>query len=139
MTTYIGLQADDDANDPQNLFAIALGGGKYVLGVGLYVDVDTTPTPLTSTMLSGFTTPTTIVDGTKSLTTTGASIGTQACKGVLLQADPDNTVDIFVGDASNQRFQLLPGQWMQIPISNVSGIYAKAATGTATLNWLAVN
>lgn len=81
----------------------------------------------------------TLVDGTASVTTTAAAIGAQACVTVLVQADPDNTVDVFIGDSSNQRYQVLPGAAVGLPVTNVSQVYAKTASGTATVNWLAVN
>jgi hypothetical protein len=81
----------------------------------------------------------TITDGTLAATTTGAALGASAaCKEVILQSDPDNTVDVLVGDATNQRFQIVPGQSMVITIDNVSKVYAKTASGTGNVNWLAL-
>ena len=49
--------------------------------------------------------------GTKALTTTAAaalSTG-QACHSVAVQNDPNNNVDVLVGDADSQVWQLPPG------------------------------
>lgn len=72
------------------------------------------------------------------VTTTATALSAQACKAVLLQADPDNTSDIFVGDATNQPIQLLPGQSVSLPVANTNQVYHKTASGTATLNVLAI-
>ena len=84
----------------------------------------------------------TVTDGSTSLTTTASiqlSAG-QACKEVVVQNDPDNTVDVLIGDATNQRFQLVPGQAITLPVANVSQVYAKNVSSTTqSVNWLAVN
>lgn len=68
------------------------------------------------------------------VTTTPTPLSSLACRSVLLQADPDNTVDVFIGDATNQVWQLVPGQALSLPVSNTNQIYHKVASGTATLN-----
>lgn len=78
------------------------------------------------------------VDGTLAATTTGAALGTQACIGVFVQNDPDNTVDILIGDATNQRYQLVPGQGIYLPVSNVNLVFGKTASGTGSINWIAI-
>lgn len=85
-------------------------------------------------LIDGGTTP---VDGTLAATTTAAALGSRACRSVLVQNDPDNTVDILVGDATNQRFQVVPGSAVVIPCSNVSQVYAKTASATGNVNWIA--
>lgn len=75
--------------------------------------------------------------GTAGLTTAAAAIaGSQAISEVLLQSDPNNTVDILVGTSGTQAIRLRPGQSLVIPVNNLALIFAKAATGTATLNYL---
>jgi len=77
--------------------------------------------------------------GTKTdVGTTAAAIGgSQKCNEVLVQADPDNSVDVFIGNSTIQPLRLKPGVSATIPVNNVSLIYAKTTSGTATVNWLA--
>lgn len=79
-----------------------------------------------------------IVDGTLAAVVGAAALGAQACKAVLLQADPDNTADVFIGSATNQRFQLVPGQTVTLPVSNVNLVFGRSASGTQSINWLAI-
>ena len=79
----------------------------------------------------------TLYDGTKALTTAAAAIATsQAIREALVQADPANTVDILVGSSTSQSTRLKPGQPVVIPINDLAKIFAKAVTGTASLNYL---
>lgn len=79
----------------------------------------------------------TLYPGTANLTTNAAAIATsQAVREVLVQSDPDNTVDIFIGNAAAQSIQLKPGQSASLPVSNLAMIYAKSASGTPILNYL---
>lgn len=81
---------------------------------------------------------TTLYAGTVALTS-GSAVAiaaSQAVSEVIVQNDPDNTVDILIGNASSQPIQLKPGQSMTIPISNLSSVYAKSVSGTPTLSYL---
>jgi len=61
------------------------------------------------------------------------------CFEVLLQADPDNTDDVFVGEAVGDcRIQMEPGDVMVVPINDASKILIRAAAGAQTINWLAM-
>lgn len=78
-----------------------------------------------------------IVTGTQASTTTAAALTTtQASSEVLVQNDPDNTVDILIGDATSQVIQLAPGQSITIPINDPSEIQVKTVSGTATTNFI---
>ena len=79
-----------------------------------------------------------VVDGTLAATTAAAALGSQACKSLVVQNDPDNAADLFVGDATNQRTQLVPGQALSLPVSNVGLVYARMASGTGNANWIAI-
>lgn len=77
--------------------------------------------------------------GTTTLSTASSAIITNPfpdCEEVILQSDPDNTVDIFVGPASSQPIQLTPGQPFSITINQPALLYGKAASGSPTVNWL---
>lgn len=79
----------------------------------------------------------TLYAGTAALTTVAAAIATtQAINEVVIQSDPDNVVDVFIGNATAQPLQLKPGWAITIPVSNLATIYAKTASGTASLNYI---
>lgn len=82
--------------------------------------------------------------GTKALDGTAATLSAspgEVYRGITFIADPDNTEDVFLGDASAQPLQLTPGQaWTPDLQSgdeiNLNDYWAKAETTAATLNWL---
>jgi len=57
---------------------------------------------------------------------------------VLVQADPDNTVSVFVGNAASQSVELVPGQGETLPVNDPSLIYIQSAGGAGRVNWHAV-
>jgi hypothetical protein len=66
---------------------------------------------------------------------TAAAITTsQSCLWVMLQAHPDNTANILIGNSSGQTWIMIPGAVTVIPIDNVAKIIAKSAAGTQVLN-----
>lgn len=77
-------------------------------------------------------------NGTQVLTTAAARLNSgtsQPCAAVLVQADPDNAVSIVVGQCNTPSIKLLPGHWRLVPVQDVKMVWAKAASGTATVNW----
>ena len=82
--------------------------------------------------------PDTILTGTLAVTDTAAALGdSTGITDMVLQADPDNgAVDVFVGNADLQPIQLSAGQTFSILANNISLLYCKTATGTATINWI---
>lgn len=79
-----------------------------------------------------------LLAGTKALTTTAVAIsGSQYATEVVVQADPDNTVGVLIGNADSQPYQLAAGDSVKLRISNVALIYAKGVSGTPSVNWLA--
>lgn len=75
--------------------------------------------------------------GTLATSTIAAAIASsQAVSEVLVQNDPDNTVDLFIGNASAQPIQLKPGDSLSLSVTNLAIVFAKAASGTPTLNYL---
>jgi hypothetical protein len=70
-------------------------------------------------------------------TTSVNPIGSQSCLVVHLQADPDNTLPVLVGNSSTQVYKLYPGDPVTISVRDVGMIYARTASGTAKLNWIA--
>ena len=57
---------------------------------------------------------------------------------VLVQADPDNGANIFVGNATSQSVQLAPGGVEVIDINNPEKVFVRPAAGTQRVNWQAV-
>jgi len=103
------------------------------------LDVDVTRIQGTVTVTGDVAAPgsATIYDGTLAATTTAAALGaSQAWREVLIQSDPDNTANVFVGNATSQSIKLLPGGSVTIPAANRNLVYAKAASGTQTVNYL---
>ena len=63
---------------------------------------------------------------------------TRKIRSVLVQADPNNGADIFVGNATSQSVQLIPGGVWRADIDNPVKIYVRPAAGTQRVNWQAV-
>lgn len=79
--------------------------------------------------------------GTKELTTTTAAAlsAGQVCRAVAVQNDPNNSVDVLVGDADSQVWQLVPGDSVTLGVTDVSMVYAKNVSSTTqSVNWLAI-
>lgn len=78
----------------------------------------------TSSTLDGF---------TAAINSTAAPLTSQACREVILQADPDNTTAIRIGGPTHQGFKILPGAAVGFPVTNTNMLYAKADSGTQAL------
>jgi len=61
-----------------------------------------------------------------------------SCKQVIVQAHPDNTQRVLVGNLYRQDIILVPGQSETLPIDDVSKVFVRAVAGTQTVNWHAV-
>jgi hypothetical protein len=71
------------------------------------------------------------------VTAVAVSSTTAAIREALIQADPTNTTNVLVGNATAQEVVLTPGQSITIPIFSLSLVYVKMASGTGVVNWLA--
>ena len=71
---------------------------------------------------------------TGTLTVTAVSLGasTQDLTELVIQASPDNTVNIVLGDATSQGWVLEAGAEFNCPVKNPALIYGKSASSTAT-------
>jgi hypothetical protein len=70
-----------------------------------------------------------------------AAITAQACNAVVVQNDPNSTVDLMVGNSTTVvPLQLTPGQSVTIPVTNTNLVFLRSndAATAATYNWLAV-
>ena len=78
-----------------------------------------------------------LVTGSVTADTNATALPSQACSQVLIQNDPDNTVNLLLGNATLQPIDLVPGATVTLNVQNLNVIYYKAASATATLNYLA--
>lgn len=60
------------------------------------------------------------------------------CSQVLLQTDPDNAVDVFIGNVGSQPIQVQANHAISIPVSNLNEVYAKTSSSSALLSWLSI-
>ena len=76
--------------------------------------------------------------GTNTTSVTAESLATsQTVDEVTVQNDPDNTVDILVGNSTAQPIQLAPGQSVSVMVDNIATVYIKSVSGTPVVNYLA--
>lgn len=78
-----------------------------------------------------------LVPGTLAATVTAAAIGTGAIVQVLIQNDPDNTVDMLCGSAVSQPIQMVPGDAMSLNVTTLDVVFCKTVSGTGTVNYVA--
>ena len=90
--------------------------------------------------------PVTFLDKSAATSTTATpltvllTVSPQLVASILLQNDPDNTVDILVGNSISQSIQLRPGEAETLAAPNHNGrinlahIFVKSASATPTLN-----
>lgn len=69
-------------------------------------------------------------------TVTAASVGSplQTLVELIIQADPNNTVDVLLGNATTQCWRLQAGDTISWPIKNPALIYARTESATAVVN-----
>ena len=100
-------------------------------GNGLYVPVSTTHPLPPQTAPSGV-----LYDGSLTVATAAAVLApSQTCSEVLVQADPGNTKDIRVGNATSQSIVLQAGQSESLQVNNVNLIYVAAVSGSQKVNY----
>lgn len=70
------------------------------------------------------------------LTTAAVAIGdsTATLTELMIQADPDNTTNVLLGDATAQVWVLQPGQEIVWPVRNPALIFGKMASSTGNVN-----
>lgn len=75
--------------------------------------------------------------GTKTTSTDGGPLDPDTpCFRVILQADPDNQNDVFVGGRDGCHYELNAGDSVTLLINNLNKVYVQADSGTPTVNWL---
>lgn len=57
------------------------------------------------------------------------------CSSVLVQADPSNATDVYVGSSASQSIRLTAGQAEQLSIRDASAVWVKAVSGAPRVNW----
>lgn len=65
-----------------------------------------------------------------------AAFADASCIAAVIQADPDNTADVFIGDSAAQDIQLIPGASISLDLRNLNEFYRKSASGTQAVNIL---
>ena len=72
------------------------------------------------------------------VTTTAGAVSTTASniREALLQSDPANTTNMLIGNATEQKIVITPGQSITIPIISLSLVFVKMVSGTGVVNWL---
>lgn len=77
--------------------------------------------------------------GTATASSTAAQLTTSpsSCASIIVQADVDNTVDLYIGNATTQALRLLAGQVMTLGINNPAAVYISTLSSTAKARWLA--
>ena len=70
---------------------------------------------------------------TGTLTTSATALGsaTQVLTELVIQASPNNAVNIVIGDATAQAWVLVPGDEFHCPVRNPALIFGKSASSTA--------
>lgn len=78
------------------------------------------------------------INGTLVATTTAAPVSStyNVIQDILVQNDPASTVNILVGNATEQTIKLVPGASATIEIDNVTKLFVKTESGTATVNYM---
>jgi hypothetical protein len=92
-------------------------------------------------VVNSITRPNRITHGQKALTTTPVLIGTETLKtGVTIKSPNSNSVDIYIGNSvsvsSSTGYILSPGESIYLEVSGLSSMFARTATGTATLVYI---
>ncbi len=75
------------------------------------------------------------------VTTTASALSATSieCGLIWLQADEDNTDNIYWGGADAQYNALAPGQSVPLSIANVNKVYVRARSGTQKANYAALD
>lgn len=70
------------------------------------------------------------------LTTVAVPIGSsiEDLTELIIQADPNNSVDIEIGSATDQSWVLPPGDTFKLPVRNPGVVYAKTVSSTGNVN-----
>lgn len=75
-------------------------------------------------------------DGTNAAIGVAAvQLAAQACRQVVIQADPNNTAQVLVGLSNTPRVVLEAGDSLALPVANLNQVWAQAASGVQTVNW----
>ena len=85
--------------------------------------------------------PSKIVHGQKSITTSPAIMGTNSLRtGVTVKSPNNNSVDVYIGSSvtvsSTTGYILSPGESIYLEVSTLGSLFARTATGTATLVYI---
>lgn len=115
----------------------AVPGGHITLVIGSGLELSRFD-PATEIQLVREKAPDNLEGGTLLVGVAPVPLGAYACDEVLVQADPDNTAHVHLGDVEAQPLKLTPGQSLAIPCANVGRVYVVAPGGVQQrVNWFA--
>jgi hypothetical protein len=66
---------------------------------------------------------------------TAVPLGSGQCSGVLIQNDPGSSGNLYIGTQTLQPLQIIAGQFITIPCSDISQVYVKSAS-SSTVNFM---
>jgi len=58
---------------------------------------------------------------------------------VIVEGDPANAGLVFIGDKDLQTLSLAAGEKLQLDVTSPNAIFARAAVGTETVNWVLIS
>lgn len=80
----------------------------------------------------------TLYAGNVSTVTTAVPLGSsQEISEVIVQNPAGNSENVLVGNATNQPIVLVPGASINIRVNDIAKVYAKAATNSVDISYLA--
>lgn len=113
-----------------------VSGTLTVTGALTDAELRATPVPMTASALAAGS-GSTLVTGSLTATVVAQALGAGAIVQVLIQSDPTNGVVVLVGGVTTQVIQLHPGFGITLNVTNLNVPYVRAASGTATVTYLA--
>jgi len=105
----------------------------------------TTPQPVTQSGPWSFniTASNTAISGQQAVTTAAVNLGTNTVKGLRVLNNVGSNANAYLGPSgvtTSSGYELTPGQYVDLPLTNTSQIYVVAASNnTSTISWIGTN
>jgi len=78
-----------------------------------------------------------VAAGTAAVAGTPLSVPHAAILEVMIQCNPDSLESVFVGNQHGQNFEVVAGDYVVVPVNDLSTVYVRSAAGTGTYNYIA--
>ena len=130
--TQMNSIIDDAVRDVAN-FRIMAGKNDYLTDTNLESN-------LTNPGSGGSALSTTFYDGQTEAITLKTGLNHKeslAIVSITLQADPENSSDVFVGDFTSQSIRLEPGSFYTVSVDDITKVYVRSLQGVQLVNWTA--